>query len=78
MAKARYKGSGTINNEGDYGVFLTAPDGQPSGGGGVDKFRIKIFHAGDAVYDYVNGGSGDMDIYLKPMRCIWRDHHEYK
>jgi hypothetical protein len=42
-AKAKYKGSGTVNGSGDYGFLLTATDGQMNGGGGVDKFRIKIW-----------------------------------
>jgi PKD repeat protein len=40
---AMYKGSGTINGEGDYGFILTATDGRIEGGGGVDTFRIKIW-----------------------------------
>lgn len=62
-AKAQYKGSGTINGTGDYGFLLTATDGQLSGGGGVDKFRIKIVDkaTGAVVYDNVPGGSDDMD-----------------
>jgi YVTN family beta-propeller protein len=53
-ARAQYKGSGTVNGAGNYGFLLTAIDGQISGGGGVDKFRIKIWdrNNGDAiVYD---------------------------
>ncbi|MGE0822041.1 MAG: hypothetical protein AB7G75_03545 [Candidatus Binatia bacterium] len=50
-AKAQYKGSGTINGAGDYGFLLTATDGQINGGGGVDKFRIKIWNASGVVYD---------------------------
>ncbi|MBM3237751.1 T9SS type A sorting domain-containing protein, partial [Candidatus Poribacteria bacterium] len=54
-AKAQYKGTGTINNSGNYGFMLTAIDGQiKNGGGGVDKFRIKIWdkNNGDSiVYD---------------------------
>ena len=52
-AKAQYKGSGTINGMGDYSFMLTAIDGQVSGGGGTDKFRIKIWDkATDSiVYD---------------------------
>jgi len=53
-AKAQYKGSGTINGTGNYGFMLTAIDGDLSGGGGVDKFRIRIWdkNNGDAViYD---------------------------
>ncbi len=52
-ARAQYKGSGTINGGGNYGFILTAIDGQISGGGGADKFRIKIWDkgTGDIVYD---------------------------
>ena len=52
-AKAQYKGSGTINGAGDYGFMLTAVDGQVNGGGGVDRFRIKIWDkaSGAIVYD---------------------------
>jgi hypothetical protein len=59
-AKAQYKGSGTINATGDYGFMLTAVDGQISGGGGVDKFRIKIWDkvTGQVVYDN-QMGAGD-------------------
>lgn len=42
-ARAQYKGVGTINGRGSYGFLLTAIDGQLSGGGGADKFRIKIW-----------------------------------
>jgi len=41
--KAMYQGVGTINGAGNYGFKLTAIDGQKNGGGGVDKFRIKIW-----------------------------------
>ncbi len=52
-AKAQYKGEGTINGTGVYGFMLTAIDGQETGGGGVDKFRIKIWEkaSGNVVYD---------------------------
>ena len=51
--KAQYKGLGTINGAGEYGFMLTAIDGAINGGGGTDKFRIKIWEkATDAiVYD---------------------------
>ncbi|HSF16316.1 MAG TPA: kelch repeat-containing protein [Vicinamibacteria bacterium] len=56
-AKAQYKGSGTISGSGDYGFLLTARDGQAVGGGGVDKFRIKIWDksGGTVVYDNAPG-----------------------
>jgi PKD repeat protein len=53
-ARAQYKGSGTINGQGDYGFMLTAVDGQAHGGAGADKFRIKIWDKdadGAIVYD---------------------------
>ena len=51
---ARYKGSGTINGEGDYKFMLWAGDG--TGENGADTFRIKIWYEDDAenedvVYD---------------------------
>jgi HYR domain/PKD domain len=52
-ARAQYKGSGTVNGAGDYRFILTAIDGQVNGGGGVDKFRIRIWNnnGGGIVYD---------------------------
>ncbi len=61
--KAQYKGSGTINGTGDYGFILTAMDGSLNGGGGVDKFRIKIWDkaSGVTVYDNQMGASDTAD-----------------
>lgn len=61
--KAQYKGRGMVNGSGDYGFLLTATDGQVSGGGGIDKFRIKIWDAitNQVVYDNVPGAGDDMD-----------------
>jgi len=50
-AKAQYKGTGSINGKGNYGFMLTAIDGQVTGGGGVDKFRIKITLGSNVIYD---------------------------
>jgi hypothetical protein len=51
-ARAQYKGFGTINGSGNYRFMLTAIDGQSLGGGGHDKFRIKIWSdGGGLVYD---------------------------
>ncbi len=52
-ARAQYKGTGTINGTGDYRFMLTAVDGQVTGGGGVDKFRIRIWDnlSGGLIYD---------------------------
>ena len=41
-ARAQYKGAGTINGAGSYNFLLTAIDGDLPGGGGADRFRIKI------------------------------------
>lgn len=60
--KAQYKGSGTINGAGDYGFMLTATDGSVNGGGGVDKFRMKVWNktTGAPIYDNAPG-SDDID-----------------
>jgi len=42
-ARAQFTGLGKINGAGDFGFLLTALDGAVSGGGGVDRFRIKIW-----------------------------------
>lgn len=62
-AKGQYKGSGTINGTGDYGFILTAIDGQINGGGGVDKFRIKITdkNSGRVIYDNQSGADDNSD-----------------
>jgi len=62
-ARAKYKGFGTINGDGDYGFMLTAIDGQINGGGGEDKFRIKIWDKAseDIVYDNQMGAADDGD-----------------
>jgi hypothetical protein len=61
-ARAQYKGTGTINGSGNYGFKLTAIDGQVSGGGGIDKIRLKIWNKNDndlIVYDSGLGVSDD-------------------
>ncbi len=53
-AKATYRGTGTVNGSGDYGFMVSAIDGQINGGGGIDKFRIKVWDKTDGnkvVYD---------------------------
>jgi hypothetical protein len=61
--KAQYKGVGTINGVAGYKFVLTAYDGDVSGGGGVDKFRMKITRivGGEVVYDNRRGLSDDID-----------------
>ncbi len=62
-AKAKYKGTGTINGTGSYGFMLSAVDGQITGGGGVDKFRMKIWETEteNVIYDNQMGDSDDGD-----------------
>jgi PKD repeat protein len=52
-ARAQYQGSGTVGGKGGYEFIVTAIDGQITGGGGVDKLRIKIWNksTGAVVYD---------------------------
>jgi hypothetical protein len=52
--QAKFKGIGRINNTGNYGFMLSAVDGDMPGGGGIDKFRIKIWdkdNNDEIVYD---------------------------
>ena len=53
-ARAQFKGDGTIDGMGNCGFMLTGIDGSVNGGGGEDKFRIKIWvkdASGQIVYD---------------------------
>jgi len=70
-AKAQFKGTGTINGSGNYGFMITAIDGQISGGGGVDKFRIKIWDKNNSdmvVYD--NQVTGDTSDTATPNTAL--------
>ena len=59
-ALAQCKGTGTVNGQGSYNFLLTAKDGQISGGGGTDGFRIKVTDSGgNTVFDNC-GGHGRM------------------
>jgi probable HAF family extracellular repeat protein len=57
-ARAQFKGTGTLDGAAGYRFMLTAIDGQVTGGGGKDRFRIKIWHYDSAaqqdVVDYDN------------------------
>ena len=62
--KAMYKGTGAINGDGNYGFMISAVDGQINGGGGVDKFRIKIWdkdNDDNIIYDNNIGADEDAD-----------------
>ncbi|NNF36052.1 MAG: T9SS type A sorting domain-containing protein [Saprospiraceae bacterium] len=77
-SKAKYKGDGKVNNQGNYGFMLTGIDGDLNGsGGGVDKFRIKIWDkdqndlviydnkmgSDDTGYDTQELGGGSITIH---------------
>jgi probable HAF family extracellular repeat protein len=57
-ARGQFKGTGTLDGAAGYKFMLTAIDGQVMGGGGKDRFRIKIWHydaaAQQDVVDYDN------------------------
>jgi len=63
-ARAQYKGTGMINGAGVYGLMLTAIDGQVNGGGGIDRFRIKIWDLGTGIiiYDNHRGAADDAAV----------------
>lgn len=67
-ARAQYKGNGSVNGVPGFAFLLTAVDGQVNGGGGVDRFRIKIWKRATEttpealVYDNVAGASDDPDL----------------
>jgi hypothetical protein len=58
-ARAQFKGFGKINGVSGYEFIVTVIDGSVAGGGGVDKFRIKIWEktTGIIVYDTQPGAS---------------------
>jgi len=53
-ALAQYKGTGTINGQGNYTFMLTAKDGGLPGGGGADGLRMKITDSTGTVVIYDN------------------------
>jgi hypothetical protein len=60
-ARAQYRGTGRINGTGGYCFLLTAIDGQVSGGGGVDRLRLKVWNCagGEIVFDNKIGEPDD-------------------
>ncbi len=62
-ARTQFKGYGKVNNEAGYKYLLTVIDGQAPNGGGVDKFRIKIWNekTGEVVFDNQKGDGDDAD-----------------
>jgi hypothetical protein len=59
--KAQYRGTGSVNGVSGYEFRVTGYDGQISGGGGIDKFRIKVTRNGQTVFDNRMGVSEDID-----------------
>jgi len=62
-ARAQYRGAGKVNGNAGYAFILTVIDGQATGGGGVDRFRMKIWNktTGTVVYDTQLGASDNAD-----------------
>jgi hypothetical protein len=69
-SKAIYKGTGTINGKGAYGFMVSAVDGQINGGGGVDRFRMKIWDATGTVYDNMIGEDDNADLLSSSSTAI--------
>ncbi|MER2998157.1 MBG domain-containing protein [Pontibacter populi] len=62
-AKATYKGTGTIAGlSGTFNFMVAATDGQVYGGGGYDKFRIKIWSGGNVIYDNGKGAAENAEL----------------
>jgi hypothetical protein len=62
-ARAQFKGFGKLNGDAGYNFLLTVIDGQATNGGGVDRFRIKIWNkiTGVVVFDTQMGASDAAD-----------------
>lgn len=74
-SKAQYKGSGTINESGDYMFMLTATD-EDSGGKKLDGPRIKIVDksSGLPVYDNFAGRADDFTSGPQPIAGVDARH----
>ena len=63
-SKAKFKGTGTINGEGNYGFMISAIDAELTPSTDVDLFRIKIWDKDDGdfvVYDNQLEAEDDAD-----------------
>jgi hypothetical protein len=69
-ARAKFKGSGKINGQGNYGFMITAIDGQITGGGGVDRFRMKIWDTATGVIVYDNQPGANDDDVLEDLTTL--------
>ena len=59
-ARAQYKGSGSVNGVSGYSFLITAVDGDVTGGGGFDKFRLKVWQGASLVYDNLTGADDSL------------------
>jgi len=59
--KAQYRGTGSVNGVSGYDFRVTGYDGDINGGGGIDKYRIKITRNGQTIFDNRMGQSEDID-----------------
>jgi photosystem II stability/assembly factor-like uncharacterized protein len=62
-ARTQFKGAGKLNNEAGFKYLLTVIDGQALKGGGVDKFRLKIWNdkTGAVIFDNQSGAADDAE-----------------
>jgi hypothetical protein len=60
-ARAQFRGVGKVNGAGAYAFLVSVIDGETSGGGGTDRFRIKIWDATGVIYDSQPGSSDGSD-----------------
>jgi len=62
-ARTQFKGPGTVNGLSGYRYILTLIDGQAGRGGGIDRFRLKVWNekTGDTVFDNQIGAADDAD-----------------
>ncbi|WP_340820580.1 PKD domain-containing protein [Methanolobus sp. WCC4] len=64
-SKAMYKGTGTINDEGNYGFMISAVDAELTSSTGIDLFRMKIWDIDDdgtIVYDNMVAYEENVDL----------------
>ena len=66
--KAQYKGTGTVNGVSGYDFTLTAYDGEITGGGGVDKFRIVITERNHGNGVSSTTGTACRPTWTRPIR----------
>lgn len=52
--RSQVTGTGTVNGASGYGFRLTAYDGDLPGGGGTDRFRIRVWNTGTGAVVYDN------------------------